>query len=240
MDKDLEFLNECTNDQLRNIADLLVYNEKGQKRNDDTLSSRKSYSTYYPNEIKKIVPDIVDELQRYGGNKILNALRGHGIQYRNILEDICDQYKIKYNEFNTIEEVEGFLLRKLLITSVENMTMDDIQSISTEIKSKEALKDLLSTGKLSSPLILKMTTMMVYGILQKMGIMMANAIVGRFMFGRAFAFLAGPIGWVLGGAWMAYDLLGHSYKVTVPCVITIAYYRIINQRTEIEIENSLK
>lgn len=240
MDKDLEFLNECTNDQLRNIADLLVYNEKGQKRNDETLSSRKSYSTHYPNEIKKIVPDIVDELQRYGGNKILNALRGHGIQYRNILEDICDQYKIKYNEFNTIEEVEGFLLRKLLITSVDNMTMDDIQSISTEIKSKEALKDLLSTGKLSSPLILKMTTMMVYGILQKMGIMMANAIVGRVMFGRAFAFLAGPIGWVLGGAWMAYDLLGHSYKVTVPCVITISYYRIINQRTEIEIENSLK
>jgi len=85
-----------------------------------------------------------------------------------------------------------------------------------------------------------MTTMMVYGILQKMGVMMANAIVGRFMFGRVFAFLAGPIGWVLGGAWMAYDLLGHSYKVTVPCVITIAYYRIINQRTEIEIENSLK
>ena len=73
-----------------------------------------------------------------------------------------------------------------------------------------------------------------------MGITMANAIVGRFMFGRAFAFLAGPIGWVLGGAWMAYDLLGHSYKVTVPCVITIAYYRIINQRTEIEIEDSLK
>jgi uncharacterized protein YaaW (UPF0174 family) len=240
MDKDLEFLNECTNDQLRNIADLLVYNEKGQKRNDETLSSRKSYSTYYPNEIKKIVPDIVDELQRYGGNKILNALRGHGIQYRNILEDICDQYKIKYNEFNTVDEVEGYLLRKLLLSSVDIMSEEDVLQISKDIKSKETLKAILSTGKLASPVILKMTTVMVYGILQKMGINMAAAIVGRFMVGRVFAFLAGPVGWVLGGAWMAYDLLGHSYKVTVPCVITMAYYRIINQRTEIEIENSLK
>ena len=240
MDKDLEFLNECTNEQLRNIADLLVYNEKGQKRNDETLSSRKSYIAYYPNEIKQIVPDIVDELQRYGGNKVLNALRGHGIQYRNILEDICDQYKIKYNDFNTIEEVEGFLLRKLLLTSVDEMTMEDIQRISAEIKTKEALKDILSTGKLASPLILRMTTMMVYGILQKMGIKMASAIVGRFMAGRVFSFLAGPIGWVLGGAWMAYDLLGHSYKVTVPCVITIAYYRIINKLTNKDIEESLE
>lgn len=240
MDKNLEFLNECTNEQLRNIADLLVYNEKGQKRTDETLSSRKSYATYYPNDIKQIVPDIVDELQRYGGNKILNALRGHGIQYRNILEDICDQYKIKYNDFNTIEEIEGYLLRKLLLNSVDEMTMEDIQGISTEIKTKEALKELLSTGKLDSPLILKMTTIMVYGILQKMGIVMASSIVGRFMAGRVFSFLVGPIGWVLGGAWLAYDLLGHSYKVTVPCVITIAYYRIINQRTEIEIEDSLK
>ena len=116
------------------------------------------------------------------------------------------------------------------------MSEEDVQQISKDIKSKEALKALLSTGKLASPVILKMTTIMVYGILQKMGINMAAAIVGRFMVGRVFAFLAGPVGWVLGSVWMAYDLLGHSYKVTVPCVITIAYYRIINQRTEEEID----
>lgn len=231
MDKDLEFLNECTNEQLKNLADMLVYNEKGQKRTGEKLSTRKEYADSYSNGMNKLIPDIVDELQRYGGNKMLNTRPN----YRKILEDICDQYKIKYNDFNTVEEVEGYLLRKLLLTSVDNMSEEDVQQISKDIKSKETLKAILSTGKLASPVILKMTTVMVYGILQKMGINMAAAIVGRFMVGRVFAFLAGPVGWVLGGVWMAYDLLGHSYKVTVPCVITIAYYRIINQRTEEEI-----
>lgn len=231
MDKDLDFLNECTNEQLKNLADMLVYNEKGQKRTGEKLSTRKEYSDLYSNAMNKLVPDIVDELQRYGGNKMLNTRPN----YRKILEDICDQYKIKYNDFNTVEEVESYLLRKLLLISVDNMSEEDVQQISKDIKSKETLKAILSTGKLASPVILKMTTVMVYGILQKMGINMAATIVGRFMVGRVYAFLAGPVGWVLGGVWMAYDLLGHSYKVTVPCVITIAYYRIINQRTEEEI-----
>lgn len=236
MDKDLDFLNKCTNEQLKNLADMLVYNEKGQKRTGEKLSTRKEYADSYPNAMNMLVPDIVDELQRYGGNKMLNTRPN----YRKILEDICDQYKIKYNDFNTVEEVEGYLLRKLLLTSVDNMSEEDVQQISKDIKSKETLKAILSTGKLASPVILKMTTVMVYGILQKMGINMAAAIVGRFMVGRVFAFLAGPVGWVLGGVWMMYDLLGHSYKVTVPCVITIAYYRIINQRTEEEVEEILK
>lgn len=240
MDKDLEFLNECTNEQLKNLADMLVYNEKGQKRTGEKLSTRKEYVDSYPDAMNKLVPDIVDELQRCGGNKVLNTLRGHGSNYRAIVEDICDQYKVKYNDFNTIEEIEGYLLRKLLMASVESMTEEDLQRISKDIKTKETLKDILSSGNLTSPVILKMTTMMVYGILQKMGVHMAAAIVGRFMVGRAFTFLAGPVGWVLGGAWMAYDLLGPTYKVTVPCVITIAYYRLINQRTEEELEDSLK
>ena len=48
MDNDLEFLNECTNEQLKNLADMLVYNEKGQKRTGEKLSTRREYADAYP------------------------------------------------------------------------------------------------------------------------------------------------------------------------------------------------
>ena len=102
MDKDLEFLNGCSNEQLQMLADSIAFDDQGRQRSHETLTTRKNYKLYYPNEMKKLLPDIVDELSLYGGNSIRNRIVGHGASYRDILEDVCDKYKVKYNSFNRI------------------------------------------------------------------------------------------------------------------------------------------
>ena len=65
-DKDLEFLKDCANEDLKALADLLVFDKDGKKRWNEKLSSKKSYMENYPNTLKNAVDDIILELQKPG------------------------------------------------------------------------------------------------------------------------------------------------------------------------------
>lgn len=93
-DKNLEFLSNCSNENIKLLADFLVYGSDGKARLTEELSAKQSYRENYPNNMVAIVPDIVDELQRFGGNTIMNMLNGHGAPYRTILEDVCKKLKV--------------------------------------------------------------------------------------------------------------------------------------------------
>ena len=43
MDKDLEFLKKCSNEQLQMLADRIAYNDKGQTRYNETLTNRSHF-----------------------------------------------------------------------------------------------------------------------------------------------------------------------------------------------------
>ena len=63
---DLSFLTDCSNEQLRLLADVLVFDPKDhKKRYTERLSARASYAVYYPHDMKKLLPEIVDEYQRF-------------------------------------------------------------------------------------------------------------------------------------------------------------------------------
>ena len=78
---DLSFLTDCSNEQLRLLADVLVFDPKDhKKRYTERLSARASYAVYYPHDMKKLLPEIVDEYQRFGGNTIANIIRDFGMK----------------------------------------------------------------------------------------------------------------------------------------------------------------
>jgi len=233
MDKDLVFLKECTNEQLQVLSDLLVYKPNGHRRTSVSLSSTRNYDLYYPNEMHLLLEDVTNELLLQGGNKVRNFLRGgKGVSYHKLLIDICNKQKVNFNPHNTVEQLEKYLLQKTIETAIEDMTEEDVHQISSEL-SKKDLSNIVSSGfRLTSPIILKTTTMVMAQILRKLGLKIVAGALGRFIGTRLFSILTGPVGWVLGGLWTAYDLLGPSYKVTVPCVMTIAYFRATINLTE--------
>ena len=130
-DKDLEFLKNCPNEDLKALADLLVFNEKGKKRWNEKLSQKKTYMENYPNNLRNAVDDIILELQCYGAHTVASAAReifgkNPGVSYKEILMDICKKKKINFNDNSSTERIEYHLiqnikcLKSLLIIKLRN------------------------------------------------------------------------------------------------------------------------
>lgn len=240
IDKDLLFLTNCSNDELKLLADFLVYDKDGKRRHTEELSSTKAYNdAYHKNEMHRIIPEIVNELQRYGGNTFLNLLRGYGVPYREILVNVCKKLNVPFNKASSTELIEHYLLQKFLIMSVDKMTEEDVHQLSDKL-TKEAFKQQIGMLKAGSPLFIKLTTILVAKLATQFGLKQAAGLVAKFAGGRAFALLTGPIGWVLTSIWTAYDIAGPAYRVLVPCTITIAYLRSIQGKSEDELNEFLK
>jgi hypothetical protein len=50
-------------------------------------------------------------------------------------------------------------------------------------------------------------------------------VVGVGGASRALGAVLGPIGWAVTGLWTLADLSAPAYRVTVPCVVQVAYIR---------------
>jgi uncharacterized protein YaaW (UPF0174 family) len=238
-DKDLKFLNDCTNEQLQLLVDFIIYDKDGKRRYTEQLSNIDGFEENYPNNIKTLLPYAINELQRFGGNTIFNLVRGHGVSYREILEDVCRKLKVNFNKDNSTELLEQYMLQKFLIMSIDKMTDEDARHLSANL-SKEALKQQIGLLKAGSPIFIRLITMLVANMAKSWGLRQAGALVARFAGSRAFAILTGPIGWVLTAIWTAFDVAGAAYRVTIPCTITVAYLRVISDKTEEELDDILK
>lgn len=238
-DKDLDFLYQCSNDQLKLLADFMLYNKDGKLRLTEEISSTQVFKLYYPNEMVKLVPTLIDELQKFGGNSFFNLFRGHGVSYREILTAVCKQLKVSYHKEASTELIEHYMLQKSLVMSVEKMTEEDVHHLSEKL-SKEALVKQIGFLKAGSPLFIRLTTMLVAQMAAKYSLKQAAGLVAKFAGGRAFAVLAGPIGWVLSLGWVVFDIAGPAYRVMIPCAITIAYLRMVYDKSEDELNNILR
>ena len=235
-DRDLAFLKECNNDSLRLLADTIVYDKDGAERFTEQLSGTDIYKENYPNHMVEIVPRMVDEIQRYGGNTFFNMYRGHGVTYREILEQVASRLKVNYNKSNSTELIEQYLLQHILIMSIDKMTEEDLKHFS-EKYSKADLKAKIGLLEVGSPLFIRLTGIIVLQLSKRFAQNTVLGILSKLVGGRAFAFLTGPIGWVLSGMWAAFDVAGPAYRVLIPCTITVAYLRQIKDKTDEEMEN---
>ena len=238
-DKDLAFLKECSNEQIKLLADFIIYDTDGKKRITEEISNTKEFQLYYPNNMLALLPSIINELQLFGGNSIANSVRKHGVSYRTILEDVCDLLKKKKKKNIPTDLLEQYLLQKVLVMSVDKMSENDIHHISDKL-TKEELKNQIGLLKAGSPLFIKLTTMIIGNLAVKYGLKQAAGFVAKFAGGRMFALLTGPVGWIIAGVWTAVDIAGPAYRVTVPCTLTIAYLRTVYRKTDEELNEILK
>lgn len=238
-DKDLDFLYQCSNDKLKLLADFMLYDKDGKLRWTEEISSTQAFKLYYPHEMVKLVPTLIDELQKFGGNSIFNLFRGHGVSYREMLTAVCKQLKVSYHKDASTELIEHYMLQKFLVMSVEKMTEEDVHHLSEKL-SKDALAKQIRLLKAGSPLFIRLTTMLITQLATRYGLKQAAGLVAKFAGGRAFAILAGPIGWVLSLGWVAFDIAGPAYRVIIPCTITIAYLRLVYDKSEEELNDILR
>lgn len=232
-DEDLEFLKNCTDEELNDLVYCITHDKDGTRRFTETITISDEYKKSYPKHTM-YWQLIANEIQCFGGNTFINIFRGGGVKYREVLTDVCDKLKVNYNNSQSVEKIEMNMFMKILEQSIQNM-------------SYEEREQLIKSINISSESYTNFTAEVTIGILQtaiKLGkfksyqiaVIVANAVYKQ-LFGRglslfanktltkAISIFSGPIGWVITGLWTALDIAGPAYRVTIPAVIQVALLR---------------
>lgn len=240
-DEDLEFLRSMQSTDLDTLVEILTGKDKSNAT--ENLSQQSGYKTHYPNHIK-YVDEIMEELQRFGGNTFVNYLFrfGEGVLYKEILCDVCDNLRVNYNKNSSIERIEGELFAKILEKAIEQMDSKELEQIVKEINKGANINSALGFGK-QVALVAMQGAIKAGGFASyQLALIVANAVakqvIGRGLtfaanagLTRALSALAGPIGWAITGLWTGVDLAGPAYRITIPAVIEVAYLRLRHSNT---------
>ena len=240
-DKDLEFLKNCPNEDLKALADLLVFDKDGEKRWNEKLSGKKSYLEGYPNNLKNAVNDIVLELQCYGADTIASAVRGifgkhPGVPYREILMDVCDKKNVSYNKSSSTERIEYHFIQSIIEETLQKASDEDIFAVADELgislKGEETREQIIDNilQKSTSPALYSKMTEIVYSAVVP-GAVVAGAAAAQVALVAARVGLPRLVGLAIPAinafmwGWLIKDLSGPAYRITVPAVIMIINFR---------------
>lgn len=72
---------------------------------------------------------ILEELQTFSGNTLVNTVRGAGIFYKEILCDVADKLKVKYDKSADVENIEKAILLNSFNESLKNLSENDLREI---------------------------------------------------------------------------------------------------------------
>lgn len=240
-DKDLAFLKDCPNEDLKALADLLVFDKDGKKRWNEKLSGKKSYMANYPGTLKNAVDDIILELQCYGADTIAAAVRElfgkhPGVPYREILKDVCDKKGVRYNKEASTSRIEFLLTQSIIEEVVRKMTDDELLSVAEELgitfagnDNREQIIDAVLQKSMSPAIYGKMTAIVsasvMPGALAGAALAAQAAVIAaRVGLPRLVAYAVPGINALMWG-WLIKDLSGPAYRITVPAVIMIINFR---------------
>lgn len=171
------------------------------------------------------------ELQQFGGNSLVSLFRGgKGVPYHEIACDVASHVNANYNDKQEIAQIENAILLKIVEKSLDKMSDEEKTAffkefgVNYEGVGPLAMAGLIATIKGSGFAFYKMTAIVAQATAKALlGRGLSFAATGGLM--RGVSVLAGPIGWAITGIWTAFDLASPAYRVTVPCVIQLAYMR---------------
>lgn len=230
-DNDLAFLQYCDNDDLELLVDFLTKNKNGNERLSQELLSEERFKNC-EKKYSKIWDLIAGELQLFGADSIATIFRGRkGVLYRELLIDVCKKLKVNFNPKSEIELIESNLLLKIVEKAIEKMTEEEKREFAERMN--------ISITNLSTVAIM----VALQGVIRlggfasyQLALIIANS-VAKLLAGRGLAFavnagltrslsvFTGPFGWALSVLLTIPMISGPAYRVTIPCVIQVAYMR---------------
>lgn len=180
---------------------------------------------------------LAQEIRLFGGNSFLNLFRKEGVSYEEIVKDAAKQLKVEFSS-SPVYLIEQAILGRILMRAFDDMSEIERNAVLTELG--------ISSYSLAGPAvaIAAISAAKAGGLATfHMACIVANA-VAKALIGKGLTFVAtgqvmrtlsvaiGPIGWAITALWTAADLASPAYRVTVPCVVQLAYMRqkAINKR----------
>lgn len=230
-DDDLEFLRECTSQDLDILVTILTKDSAGTVRLTEELTLSEPYKRHAPDH-HQYWELVAAELQLFGGSTIANIARGNeGVSYKELLSDACGKMKVNFNPNASTEVIEQNLLMKVLTDSMDKMTPEQLKDLVQSM-------DLKTTNFTKQAVVAAVQAGVGFGgfAAYRVAVVVANAVakavVGRGLavaanagLARAMGVVAGPIGWVITALWTILDVAGPAYRVTMPAAVQVAFLR---------------
>lgn len=153
------------------------------------------------------------------------------VAYDEVVKDVASHLKVAFDKKDDLLIVEDGILRKILRDSFEKMSPDERAAVLKEL----GVSDLSMLGPAAGAAFIAAGRVGGFAT-YRLALIVANAVskalLGRGLplavnatISRTIGVLLGPIGWAVTGAWTLADMASPAYRVTVPCVIQIAYMR---------------
>jgi uncharacterized protein YaaW (UPF0174 family) len=204
------------------------------KASTESLSSKDEYKRHQPKH-SRYTDMIAAEIRSFGGNTFANMFRGgDGPSYAEVVADVCGQLKVKPG--GDVVENEKKALMKIVEASWEKLSTQEREEFLEEIRKAghkgASLSAAMPLSVIMAQLGVRLAGFMGYRVAVVAANAVAKQVLGRGLalaanagLARAIGAFAGPIGWIVTGLWTAIDLAGPAYRVTIPCVIHVAYLR---------------
>lgn len=231
-DPDLEFLEQCASKDLDDLVYCITHDKDGSARLTEELTATAVYKRHHPNH-HQYWELIAAEVQCFGANSFATIFRGgKGVEYKEVLIDVCEKMKVNFNKDSSVEVIEQNLLMKILKDSFDKMSTAEVRQLAESLGVKNfnsvtaeslvgGFQTIFKMGGFKS---YQLTAIIVNAVMKALiGRGLSFAATGTLM--RAASVLTGPIGWAITGIWTAVDLAGAAYRVTIPAVIQIAFLR---------------
>lgn len=230
-DKDLKFLASCSNHDLKRLVDIMTHDKDGKVRYAEQLTNSDAYIYCYPNHLQMMWKDIANELQRFGGNTLMNVCRGGGVRYREILNDICRKMNVYYTGHESTAHLEEKLLQKMCLTAVNDMSEEELRAMADELQmstknpKRYAMVAAMQLAIRRGGALFTRIATYITKIITRMILGRGAVVVGSNTISKAVGIAGGPIGWTISVGWMIYDITSPAYRVTIPCVMQVACMR---------------
>jgi uncharacterized protein YaaW (UPF0174 family) len=190
------------------------------------------------------------EIRTFGGNTLTNIYRDvrsslpfgslldkvlpdadATVSYVSVVKDVASHLRVPFDKSDDVLIIEGGILRKILRDSFEKMSPEERAAVLNELN----VADVGMLGPAASAALIVAGRAGGFAT-YKLSLVVANAVskalLGRGLplavnatVARTVGVVLGPIGWVVTGLWTLADMASPAYRVTVPCVVQIAYMR---------------
>ncbi|EIK95516.1 hypothetical protein PMM47T1_17060 [Pseudomonas sp. M47T1] len=173
---------------------------------------------------------IAKEIRLFGGNSLLNLFRKDGVPYDEIVRDVAKHLKVNFGN-DSISVIEQEILGKILSRAFEEMSEEERRAILEELgvanfstAGPAAAIATICAAKAGGFATYKLAAIVANAIAKALiGKGLTFAATGQLM--RSISVAIGPIGWAITALWTAADLASPAYRVTVPCIVQLAYMR---------------
>ncbi len=225
----MSVLEHASNEDIGLLIDVITDNGKGRMSLDDeVMASLINVKNLVPYPLKQT---IAEEIQKFGGNSLVSVFRGgKGVLYKEIVCDVASHVGANFNEKQDVAQIESSILLKIVEKSLDKMSEEEKKDffdqfgVRYEGVGPVAMAALIGVIRVSGFAFYKMATIVAQATAKALlGKGLTFVATGGLM--RGISVFAGPVGWAITGIWTAFDLASPAYRITVPCVIQLAYMR---------------